>query len=197
MRKTGWKVGESVLDRFWRSLPDRPEDGCWPFRDLGADGYGRLYTGTQGLLCFPPKTMQKAHRISWVIHFGPIPPGQLVLHKCDNPPCVKPSCLFLGDNQVNMTDMMQKRRGANSRKTHCRNGHEFTPENTYLASYAGRTGELLTKRHCIQCMRDKTKQLTHCPRGHEYTEENTVISYRTQKGVQIPRRMCRACGYSK
>lgn len=51
-----------------------------------------------------------AHRISWQLHFGPIPLGMWVLHHCDNPPCVRPDHLFLGTHPENMADRMAKGR---------------------------------------------------------------------------------------
>lgn len=75
-----------------------PELGnCWQW--IGAkspDGYGKITK-------FHKPT--RAHRFSWVIHNGPILNGLFVLHKCDNPPCVNPHHLELGDNSKNMKDM--------------------------------------------------------------------------------------------
>ncbi len=52
----------------------------------------------------------KAHRIAWMIVNGKIPNGLCVLHKCDNPPCVRPSHLFLGTVADNNADMKAKGR---------------------------------------------------------------------------------------
>ena len=59
--------------------------------------------------------MVSAHRFSFKIKNGKIPEGLLVLHKCDNPPCVNPKHLFLGTSKDNTQDSIRKRRRHNTK----------------------------------------------------------------------------------
>lgn len=117
----------TIEDRFWSKV--RKDDGCWEWTaSVNRRGYGWLHFGGK-----VERKALKAHRVSWEIHNGPIPDGLWVLHKCDNPRCVRPDHLFLGDRTDNMRDCAAKGRISTvgkSRLTHCKRGHDFTPENT-------------------------------------------------------------------
>lgn len=56
------------------------------------------------------KKYYMAHRLSYLIYFGEIPKNMHVLHKCDNPSCVRPDHLFLGSHLDNMNDRKSKNR---------------------------------------------------------------------------------------
>ena len=68
---------------------------------MSKNGYGAIKRGGRNL---------SAHRVAWEVAYGPIPEGLFVLHRCDNPPCVNVSHLFLGTQRENMRDMREKGR---------------------------------------------------------------------------------------
>lgn len=78
-------------------------DYCWLWAGKkGPKGYGvAVYRGHSML----------AHRLSYELHYGPLfMDGMHVLHRCDNPLCVRPDHLFLGTAQDNMDDKVAKGR---------------------------------------------------------------------------------------
>lgn len=94
------------LTKFRFSIKhSKPDSGCWQwFAGFDQRGYGVFNIKSKP---------QKAHRVSYRIHVGKIPTKAHVLHRCDNPACVNPKHLFLGDQNINMKDMASKNRGAN------------------------------------------------------------------------------------
>lgn len=96
-----------VTERFWQSVDKSGE--CWLWMGTRrSDGYGviNISTRKEGQQRFA-----RAHRVAWELTHGPIPEGLFVCHRCDNPSCVRPEHLFLGNARDNGQDMAQKGRG--------------------------------------------------------------------------------------
>lgn len=102
---------------------------CWVWTGKpNASGYGQFAMGGHGY---------RAHVAAWVLADGPIPPETpCVCHACDNPICVRMSHLFLGTRADNNADRKRKGRGRN---IHCKWGHPFDAENTYVDAQGHRT----------------------------------------------------------
>lgn len=102
--KEGPRPQAPLADRFWAKVTKGP--GCWLWTGCTSrGGYGYLSRGGRG------GGNERAHRISWEINYGPIPAGQIVLHRCDTPSCVRPDHLRLGTQADNVADMIEKGRG--------------------------------------------------------------------------------------
>lgn len=87
------------------------ESGCW----IWAGCRDRQGYGSTTLFRIPIGT----HRLSYILHVGPIASDLRVLHKCDNPPCFNPEHLFLGTMSDNSQDMHRKGRAACSGRNPC------------------------------------------------------------------------------
>jgi len=91
-----------TVENLMRFVSPEPNSGCWLFDgSWNVDGYGRIRI--EGKLV-------GAHRASYELHKGQIPPGMLVRHTCDNPPCCNPDHLLLGTKKDNAADMMKRGR---------------------------------------------------------------------------------------
>ena len=96
-----------LADRFWAKVVKT--DSCWLWVGAkGERGYGRIWSNG--------KTTAAA-REAWELAYGPISTGLYALHHCDNPPCVRPSHLFLGDYSENQFDCLRKGRHPNAKVT--------------------------------------------------------------------------------
>lgn len=113
--------------------------GCWLWTAyVDRKGYG--------VFGINQRTLVKAHRYSYELHVGPIPEGLQLDHLCRVRHCVNPAHLEPVTNQENVI----RGNAARPKLTHCKHGHEFTPENTYLHPKRG-------KRHCKACASIRSK----------------------------------------
>lgn len=114
-------VIEKMNEKFFENVIKT--DDCWLWIGSKAStGYGDFRSNN---------VRYKAHRYSYLIHYGKLP-NKFICHKCNNPLCVNPSHLYAGDALNNVSDMIKAGRQNNQVKTHCPNGHEYTPDNTYI-----------------------------------------------------------------
>ena len=115
--------------QFWARVDKVDGDGCWVWNGARVpEGYGQaVYEGK----------VHGAHRLAWMFdnRERQVPAGMKVLHRCDNPPCVRPSHLFLGTNGDNMRDCVRKGRMPHAFKAGNRGGR-------MKKSYRRRVGDL-------------------------------------------------------
>lgn len=114
-------VRPTTEEKFWNKVNKTPT--CWLWQGvLGGGGYGRIFVEGK---------MRQAHRYSYILHGGAIPPGFHLDHICRVRHCVNPAHL------EPVTPTENKLRGIGitaieARQKFCKRGHEFTQENTYL-----------------------------------------------------------------
>ena len=121
---------KSLIERFEKKYFIEPNSGCWLWTGtLQSGGYGLMWAGKgEGQYVL-------AHRVSYETYVGPIPEGLHIDHLCRTRACVNPRHLepvTCGENtrRGNAIEATKKRF---QEMTHCKNGHEFTPENTRMA----------------------------------------------------------------
>ena len=193
-------MDERSLLRFMGKVKVQP-NGCWHWTGtITQDGYGQFATGG--------RVNRLAHRVSYEHFVGAIPDEKPQIdHQCHNRAlalgmcaggvtCLHRRCVNPHGHLEPATNAENAGRGVNGNRTHCVNGHEYTPENTYTPPGGG--------RECRMCRDASSKAWmavhnpgvrhgteTHCPEGHPYSGGNLYIIPSTGG------RMCRICKREK
>jgi hypothetical protein len=125
-----------LIKRFHDGYLIDPDGGCWVWqRNYDSNGYGR-------------HLHWKAHRFAWLVLVGPIADGLQLDHLCRNRGCVNPTHLEPVTQRENLL-RGETIYAANAAKTHCKYGHEFTPENTRIIPRG---------RRCRACERRRSNE---------------------------------------
>lgn len=134
-----------AADRFWAKVVKT--DGCWNWTGATQKpGYGRFVI-ERGRLSL-------AHRWAYEAMVGPIPEGMTIDHLCWNKVCVNPDHLEVVTREENA-----RRGNPHTQKTHCKWGHELTPDNVY---HPRRNPEA---RDCRTCRRRRNAEWKRASRA--------------------------------
>lgn len=109
-------MDEAFVARFWSKVDkngpvpqhDPALGACWVWTGWRIySGYGQIAGGGR---------RHYVHRVAVVLSGRDLPAGMQALHRCDNPPCVRPDHIYVGSRVDNMRDMAQRGRSTRGRK---------------------------------------------------------------------------------
>lgn len=152
-----------ILNRFWMKVAVARPDDCWEWTGTRKKQVisGKCYD--YGLFRLPKQVPTRspggwmhevrAHRFAWeVANAEALRPDDVILHSCDNPPCVNPAHLSKGTNVENMADMVAKGRQPYANRQQCPQGHDVTVEGAIrVIRRRGRT-----ENACVACARARS-----------------------------------------
>lgn len=134
----------SPLERLNKSIVV-DDNNCWIWQGkFNRHGYGILKV----MMADNKSRPYAAHRFSYLVIRGNIPDELELDHLCRVISCVNPHHLEAVTRKVN-NDRSTSLSAQNSKKTHCKRGHEFTGENTKIILKPYK----LPGRQCRQCIR--------------------------------------------
>lgn len=94
---------QKIANRFWNKVNKNGD--CWLWKTgKDKDGYGVFCYNS-----YPCQAHRMAYALSNKLQLTAIK-GKLVLHRCDTPPCVRPTHLYLGTPKDNMDDKHARKR---------------------------------------------------------------------------------------
>ncbi len=183
---------QSLVLKFLSFVDFRGENGCWIW--IG----GRMPQG-YGIFCYDARS-HAAHRIAHRMFNGPLADDRIIHHICKIPFCVNPQHLSCRSQEEHAGDHA-------GQKATCPQGHEFTPENTYLfrsVRMCRLCHKRLSNEHYYR-KRDQLRKVAEeegiplpvpnkdkrvCAWGHPYDDLNTGW---VKDGARKPRRDCLTC----
>jgi hypothetical protein len=96
------KTCDLIKNKFYTKIRIKSSTECWEWiGGKSADGYGIFYHRGE---------REYAHRLSFALYKTPIPKKILIRHTCDNPSCVNPDHLLLGNQRLNARDALMRKR---------------------------------------------------------------------------------------
>ena len=125
------------------------ENGCWQWLKVKRRKYGYFCLSIAG-----KKYDYLAHRYSYELRYGKIPQGKHLHHICPNKTCINPEHLQLTTKSEHPLLEENNITAINARKTHCKHGHEFTEENTYIRFNTHH-------RSCRKCQKQQEQKYKH------------------------------------
>ena len=149
---------DKIPERIKAKIDFEGPGGCWIWKGyVDPQGYGQL--------CYNGKPHIRPQRMIYEIMVGVIPAGLTLDHLCRNRACVHPKHLEPVSNKENVlrgTGLSAE----NARKIHCKRGHEFTIENTYIR----RTPRGI-QRLCRKCRKLHASQRIWIPGVRRYAKQ--------------------------
>lgn len=124
------KGGKTPLDRINKKSV-QAESGCIEYTGSAKGKHGHIFVHGKNWL---------VHRVVYMANAGlyELPTNRYVCHSCDNPSCINPDHLWLGDAKSNIQDMIKKGRNYFLNRTHCPQGHPYSGDNLYVKGNGSR-----------------------------------------------------------